>query len=337
MTFLSPNLGHISFLQGVVIAQKYREFIVTTEFFSPKKTDSLNFKSIKKFNGTLRLPTNGTLNPKLRGVFFLGGPWVKRSWKVDLTPGCPRWSCEATLGWRGWWLNWCPPLWALHQTWIGSKRCCGWVPKGHVQDSNKIRGSWGKDGKMKSVKSMNIFNEWFFFAGTFIFFVGMLKGYTMQRKRKLSCCLVADSSLFGDTNLIKGWEWVGVTMVFLLIPAFDHIDLAIPVHLIKAVGNDTFTSSRRDVLITTQAVFCQKKTRACAFGEKKRTTPRWWALFHSLPGGCLRGFIRTAYWSEGRSGVPDRQVHGRKRLLLFSPKYTEHVVPAEKPHCASEG
>lgn len=63
-------------------------------------------------------------------------------------------------------------------------------------------------------------------------------------------------------------------MVFLLIPAFDHIDLAIPVHLIKAVGNDTFTSSRRDVLITTQAVFCQKKTRACAFGEKKRTTPR---------------------------------------------------------------
>eukprot|EP00434_Breviolum_minutum_P036331 symbB.v1.2.032187.t1/scaffold3829.1/size49562/1 len=30
------------------------------------------------------------------------------------------------------------------------------------------------------------------------------------------------------------------------------------------------------------------------------------------------------------------QVHGRKRLLLFSPKYTEHVVPAEKPHCLGE-
>ena len=89
MTFLSPNLGHISFLQGVVIAQKYREFI-TTEFFSPQKTDSLNFKSIKKFNGTLRLPTNGTLNPKLRGVFFWGS--VSETWmkgRLVVTRGVP--------------------------------------------------------------------------------------------------------------------------------------------------------------------------------------------------------------------------------------------------------
>jgi len=58
-------------------------------------------------------------------------------------------------------------------------------------------------------------------------------------------------------------------MVFLLIPAFDHIDVAMPVHLIKAVGKDTFTSSRPDVLITTQAFFCQKKPVPAPLLKKK--------------------------------------------------------------------
>lgn len=267
MTFLSPNLGHISFLQGVVIAQKYREFI-TTEFFSPKKTDSLNFKSIKKFNGTLRLPTNGTLNPKLRGVFF-GGPWVKPWMKGRLDTGV-----SPVFLWGDTWLA--RLVTQLVPSTVGFAPDVDWVeavlwlsPKGARTGQQQKGGSWGNDGKMKSVKSMKIFNECVFFAGAFIFFVGMLKGYTMQRKRKQSCCLVADSSLFGDTNLIKGWEWVGVTMVFLLIPAFDHIDLAIPVHLIKAVGKDTFTSSRPDVLITTQAFFCQKKPVPAPLLKKK--------------------------------------------------------------------
>ena len=128
-------------------------------------------------------------------------------------------------------------------------------------------------------------------------------------------------------------------MVFLLIPAFDHIDLAIPVHLIKAVGKDTFTSSRRDVLITTQDFFCQKKTVPAPLLKKKDYTkmmsPVPFSTRWLLEGFYTNGpMVRRAF---RRSGVPDRQVHGRKRLLLFSPKYTEHVVPAEKPHCASEG
>lgn len=311
MTFLSPNLGHISFLQGVVIAQKYREFI-TTEFFSPKKPDSLNFKSIKKFNGTLRLPTNGTLNPKLRGVFFWGSvseTWMKGRLDTGVSP---------VVLWGDTWLA--RLVTQLVPSTVGFAPSVDWVeavlwlsPEGARTGQQQNQGvSWGKDGKMKSVKSLNIFNEWFFLLEPSFFLWECWRATPCKGKETVL--------LFGSRFIIV---WGYQSNQRMRMSRGHH-------------GIYTFTSSRPDVLITTQDFFCQKKTAPLL--KKKDYTKMMspvpfstrWLLEGFYTNGLL---VRRAF----RRSTPDRQVHGRKRLLLFSPKYTEHVVPAEKPHCASEG
>ena len=111
------------------------------------------------------------------------------------------------------------------------------------------------------ISEIHEYFQWMIFLLEPSLFCGNVEGLHHAKEKKQSCCLVADSSLFGDTNLIKGWEWVGVTMVFLLIPASDHIDLAIPVHLIKAVAKDTFTF--HDEMFWSQPKLFSAKKKPC--------------------------------------------------------------------------
>lgn len=246
---------------------------------------------------------NRTLNPKLRGVFF----WGVREWNVDerskSSPGV-----SPVVLWGDTWLA--RLVTQLVPSTVGFAPDVDWVeavlwlsPKGARTGQQQKRGSWGNDGKMKSVKSMNIFNEWFFLLEPSFFLWECWRATPCKGKETVL--------LFGSRFIIV---WGYQSNQRMRMSRGHHgisADSCIWSYWRRnACAFDKSCWKRYIYLFTTRcfdhnpSFFLPKKTRACAFVEKKRTTARWWALFHSLPGGCLRGFIRTAYWSEGPSGVP---------------------------------